>query len=132
MAKTLEDIGYISSLVLESDYLIHLLQQTIRNKTGFLEIRQDGAMPVYKIEGGQIKAIAVIGANVEFMDLVLERVDREDLLKSFANLNCDKKLYKIAFYNKNQPIEKMLRFHEMQEPIPMDDKFFLDLAKYMP
>ncbi|MGB9708019.1 MAG: hypothetical protein ACPLXC_01690 [Candidatus Pacearchaeota archaeon] len=131
MPKTLKDFGYVASLILESDYLIPLLQETIKNKTGFLEVRQEEVMPVYKIEHGEISSIAVIGAKADLMDLVLEQVEREDILKSFAKLNCNKKKYKIAFYNKNQPIEKMLKFHKLKEPIILDEKFFMDLAKYI-
>ncbi|MCX8194244.1 MAG: hypothetical protein N3G19_02700 [Candidatus Pacearchaeota archaeon] len=131
MVKTLEEFGYRSSLVVDGDYMIGVLQSALKDKKGFLEIRQPEAIPVYKIENNKICAIAVMGINPNLMDLLLEKIEREDILKSFASLNKDREKIKVAFYNKNQPIDKMLRFYEMKNPIALDDKFFIDLVKYI-
>lgn len=131
MTKTLEDFGYHASLILDSDYLIGALQTNIKGKNGFLEIRQKEVSPVYKLEDGVIKALAVIGINSKLMEEVLERISREDIIKSFANINNSNSMLRIAFYNRNQPIDKMLRFHEFKDPVKIDDQFFLDMVRYL-
>lgn len=128
---TLEKFGYNPSLIVDSDYLIGVLQTNIKGKKGFIEIRQEEAIPIYKIEDDQIKSIAVLGVDHTLMEEILARVSREDILASFASLTKSKPPLKVAFYNKNQPLEKMLRFYDLKEPVSIDDKLFSDLIKHM-
>jgi len=120
---------YKPSAVFESDFLIPILQ-TCSDKQGFLEMDVNNSGPVYRIRNGRIEAVAFTGISKQHADLLFAYIKEEELVESIASI-AKKKNLKIAFYNHNQPIDKSLKFFQLDNPISLDNHFFISLEKYL-
>lgn len=129
----LRRLKFKPAMTLASDYLALVLQTTIKDKKGFLEIYEKKEEPIYKIEKNSITAMALAGIDKELAELVIERVNRKDVIENLANITKMNPPIEIAaaFYNNEQPIERFLTFYPLTEPIELDDNFFKELTNYI-
>lgn len=138
MAKSLEEIfHYKSALTLDPNYIVDALQSMLRNKNGFLEMIYSNntnhktykSNLILKLENGSIVAFAITNIEKEKAQIIYSLIENKDIMESIANAN--KKATLAKFYNNGQTVDKTLNFCDLKEPLILDDKFFLDLWKYL-